>query len=91
MYKFVSKNRFDKNDHSKNRDILEEGTLYVAKFDGAYGEFKGNVKWLELTYGKNVLDASNGFKSQADILINARIAASFIGDTAMDRCEWIDS
>lgn len=89
VYKFVSKNKFDKNDKIKNRDILEEGTLYAAKFNGAHGDFKGKIRWLELTYGKNGLDASKGFKNQADVLINVRLAASLLGATPMDRCEWI--
>lgn len=39
--------------------------------------------------GKNGLTKENGFILQADILIRAREAASFVGATTMDRCEWI--
>lgn len=46
---------------------------------------------MALEYGKNGLDEKNGFKSQADVLINTRIAASIVGATPMDRCEWIAS
>ncbi|CZE48644.1 twin-arginine translocation pathway signal [Campylobacter geochelonis] len=89
VYKFVSSDKFNKDDLSKNADILDNGTLYVARFDGKNGEFKGKLTWLELTYGKNGLDKENGFKSQADILINVRLAATKLGATPMDRCEWI--
>ncbi|RAZ56508.1 PhoX family protein [Campylobacter hyointestinalis] len=89
VYKFVAKNKFDRTNLKANLDILEFGTLYVAKFEGEFGEFKGRLKWIELTFGKNGLTKENGFISQADILIRAREAASFVGATPMDRCEWI--
>lgn len=89
VYKFVSRDKFDSKNLKNNKDILDNGTLYVAKFDGEFGEFKGKGKWLELTYGKNGLVEKNGFSSQADILINTRLAASIVGATPMDRCEWI--
>lgn len=87
VYKFVSRDKFDKTDMSKNRDLLEFGTLYVAKFEGNQTDFKGNLKWIELTHGKNGLEKE--FKNQADILINVRLAATKLGATPMDRCEWI--
>lgn len=89
VYKFVSDAKFDSTNLKNNKNILESGTLYVAKFDGEFGDFKGSGKWLELSFGKNGLDEKNGFKSQADILINTRLAASIVGATPMDRCEWI--
>lgn len=89
VYKFVSKNKFNAQDKTKNTDILDEGTLYVARFDGEKNAFRGNLKWLELSFGKNGLTRKNGFKDQADVLINVRLAASFLGATPMDRCEWI--
>lgn len=89
VYKFVSKNVFNKNDMSKNRDILEEGTLYVAKFEGKHGKFSGKLQWIELAHGKNGLDEKAGFKDQADILIHVRLAGTHVGATPMDRCEWI--
>ncbi|EAJ8644859.1 PhoX family phosphatase [Campylobacter coli] len=89
IYKFVSKHKYKKGaDTSK---ILDEGTLYVGQFNGNVGDFKGQGKWIALEYGKNGLDESKGFKSQADILINTRLAASVVGATPMDRCEWIAS
>lgn len=87
LYKFVSKNKFNKTNKAANKDILDSGTLYVAKFSGDLLEGVG--EWIELNYGKNGLDKSSGFNSQAEILINARLAASFVGATPMDRPEWI--
>ncbi|HED4903553.1 TPA: PhoX family phosphatase [Campylobacter jejuni] len=89
IYKFVSKHKYKKGaDTSK---ILDEGTLYVGQFNGNVGDFKGQGKWIALEYGKNGLDEKNGFKSQAQVLINTRLAASIVGATPMDRCEWIAS
>ncbi|EAL0657631.1 PhoX family phosphatase [Campylobacter jejuni] len=89
IYKFVSKHKYKKGaDTSK---ILDEGTLYVGQFNGKVGDFKGQGKWIALEYGKNSLNEKNGFKSQAQVLINTRLAASIVGATPMDRCEWIAS
>ena len=65
---------------------LDEGTLYVAKFNA-----DGSGQWLELSFGKNGLDASNttfAFADQADVVTHARIAADIRGATKMDRPEW---
>lgn len=89
IYKFVSKHKYKKGEDASK--ILDEGTLYVAQFDGKVGDFRGKGRWIALEYGKNGLDSNNGFKSQANILINTRLAASIVGATPMDRCEWIAS
>ncbi len=88
LYKFVSKNQYRPGADS-NRDLLEEGTLYVAKFTGTEGELKGQGQWLELTWGKNGLTPENGFPDQASVLIFARLAATQVGATTMDRPEWV--
>lgn len=87
LYKFVSKDIFDKNNPKAN--ILDEGILYVAKFHDNGLNFEGDGEWIPLIFGKNGLDISNGFTSQADICINTRLAASIVGATPMDRPEWI--
>ncbi len=86
IYKFVSKAKYNPN--KPNKDILNEGTLYVAKLKDT-GDFKGVGEWVALEYGKNGLDEKNGFRNQGDVLINARLAASIVGATPMDRPEWI--
>jgi hypothetical protein len=91
IYKFVSSGKFDAaNPRSPaNRNLLDSGTLYVAKFDGAVGSGRGTGTWIALVQGQNGLTAENGFPDQATVLINARAAADRVGATMMDRPEWI--
>jgi len=84
IYKFVSRGRFDPGAGAANRRLLDEGTLYVARFDAS-----GRGRWLALVHGRNGLDASSGFANQADVLVRAREAADQVGATKMDRPEWI--
>lgn len=84
IYKFISRDTYDANNRERNMRLLEQGTLYVAKFhDGGLGE------WIELSYGRNGLTQENGFESEADVLVRARAAATFVGATTMDRPEWV--
>ncbi|WP_339477253.1 MULTISPECIES: PhoX family protein [unclassified Pseudomonas] len=92
IYKFVSRERINPRNAQANRHLLDDGTLYVARFDAGDGNPdhpKGKGQWIELTHGKNGLDASSGFADQAEVLIHARLAASAVGATRMDRPEWI--
>lgn len=86
LYKFVTKEKY--NPKNPNKDILNEGTLYVAKLTDT-GNLKGIGEWIALEYGKNGLTKENGFNSQAEVLIYARLAASIVGATPMDRPEWV--
>ncbi|RIX84731.1 PhoX family protein [Acidovorax cavernicola] len=88
VYKYISKDRIavtsDGPQARANSRLLDEGTLYVARFDA-----DGRGRWIELTHGRHGLDAASGFADQAEVLIHARLAADVVGGTKMDRPEWI--
>ncbi|WP_167753957.1 PhoX family protein [Amycolatopsis nivea] len=104
IYKFVSKGKYKKG-HSAlarrhNSALLDDGTLYVAKFSGdspgeidgsgklpADGEFDGTGEWIPLASGdKSFVD---GFTAE-EVYVFTRQAADRAGATKMDRPEDIE-
>lgn len=79
-YKFVSKRPW-RRALARGKSPLEEGTLYVARFNA-----DGTGDWLELSMKNPQLAAR--FSTEAELLVNTRIAADIVGATPMDRPEW---
>ncbi|MBF8184868.1 PhoX family phosphatase [Nonomuraea sp. K274] len=98
IYKFVSKERYVRGFDRHNRDLLDEGTLYVAKFtgDSPKGQidgsgklpsdrmFDGSGEWIPLVSGDK--SYVKGMTAE-EVLVYTRVAADKVGATKMDRPE----
>lgn len=90
IYKFVSDGKYTKG--GDNSQLLDQGKLYVARFDAgkAVGDFAGTGAWLLLDKQANPkLRADSSFANQAAVLVHARMAGDVVGATKMDRPEWV--
>lgn len=89
IYKFVSAGRYQAGKTEDPGRLLDEGTLYVAKF-----EDDGTGRWVALVPGRNGIPAKAnpadriGFDA-ADVAVRTRQAADLAEATPMDRPEWI--
>lgn len=94
VYKFVCAGYYDPVNKAANRNLLDSGTLYVARFDS---DLTG--RWIALepgTIGINGValrdnpnfTGANDAEVLAKILIKTRMAADAVGATMMDRPEW---
>ena len=94
IYKFVCAGKFNATNRAANRELLDSGTLYVARFDSNL-----SGEWIALqpgTIGVNGqalrdnpnFAGANDAEVQAKILIKTRMAADAVGATMMDRPEW---
>ncbi|MDO8718007.1 MAG: PhoX family phosphatase [Polaromonas sp.] len=91
IYKFVSAKAWTAADANPVDRIttgdtyLDSGKLYAAKFNS-----DGKGDWVELSISNPLIAAYAGYKfaDQADVLVNARLAADAVGATKMDRPEW---
>ncbi|MCE7796896.1 PhoX family phosphatase [Sphingobium sufflavum] len=102
IYKFIPDRAYSSTNRAANTDLLDYGTLYVARFNA-----NGTGEWRALVQGQNGLvagasDPGNtsqsttpaapttvNFNTQADVLLNTQSAARVAGGTVMDRPEWL--
>ncbi len=107
IYKFVSSRKIKEGDLEHNMGILNEGTLYVAKFHGNSpaeeidgsgelpedGEFDGEIEWIPLM----TANADGSGESHVDgmdaaeVCIYTRLAGDKVGATRMDRPEDVEA
>ncbi|HVF74507.1 MAG TPA: PhoX family phosphatase [Acidimicrobiales bacterium] len=89
VYKFVGARPW-RDVVAEGESPLDDGTLYVARFDddATAGDGRGVGTWLPLVHGNGPLVAP-AFPDQASVLVRARQAAAALGATRMDRPEWI--
>ncbi len=103
LYKFVSEGKVDVDGGAAgNADLLDRGTLYVARFTGdspaaeidgtgklpSDGAFDGSGEWIPLV--TNDVSHVPGFTA-AEVLVYTRQAADQVGATKMDRPEDVET
>ena len=80
VFRFVSKDKYDPAKGAANGALLDDGTLYAARFEDK------KLVWRPLK-----LSPERGLHTEADLVIDAREAAKAAGGTPMDRPEDIDT
>ncbi|MET0858558.1 MAG: PhoX family phosphatase, partial [Telluria sp.] len=91
VYKFVSSTAWSALDATAvdrlavGDKYLDSGKLYMARYAA-----DGSGQWIELAMSNAAIAgfAAYKFAGQADICVNARLAADAVGATMMDRPEW---
>ncbi|EFQ82159.1 Tat pathway signal sequence domain protein [Aeromicrobium marinum DSM 15272] len=105
LYKFVTRDTFSKGPtraaKAANADLLDHGTLYVARFSGnspaneidgsgrlpADGRFDGSGEWIPLVSGTESFVPG---MDATEVLLFTRQAADLMGATKMDRPEDVE-
>jgi secreted PhoX family phosphatase len=105
FYKFVSSKRMKQGSsraaREHNRTLLDDGTLYVAKFTGdspaaeidgsgklpSDGQFDGSGQWIPLATGTT--SHVEGMTAE-EVYVFTRLAADKVGATKMDRPEDVE-
>ncbi len=107
LYKFISSRKIrsgnSPEDRAENMKILDEGTLYVAKFEGNSkdfkagtlpedGKFDGTGEWKKLATAKadGTAESHVDGMSAEDVFLYTRFAADKVGATEMDRPEDVE-
>ncbi|MEJ5927665.1 PhoX family phosphatase [Corynebacterium sp. H128] len=106
LYKFISTRKFKEGDLENNMKILDEGTLYVAQFEGNSpkdefdgsgnlpkdGAFDGKGKWVKLLTAKEDGSAESHVEGMSveEVAVYTRQAADKVKATAMDRPEDVE-
>jgi len=84
IYKFVSRDKIKPGGFKANAELLDHGTLYVARFDAG-----GRGAWIPMVHGQGPLTNANGFADPGEVVIKSRQASDVLGATKMDRPEWL--
>jgi secreted PhoX family phosphatase len=92
IYKFVTHRSYNSYDRPSNKQLLDEGTLYTARFDVGErdDDAMGTGEWLPLVWEAGGPLDQAGFANQQEVLLNTRGAADVLGATPMDRPEDVD-
>ncbi|WNC21291.1 PhoX family phosphatase [Thermosynechococcus sp. PP22] len=87
-YKFITKGKYQANDRAANLNLLDEGELYVARFnDDLTGEWRAIARVEGSTISPNPNLPTAFQQDPALCFIYTRAAADALGATKMDRPE----